>query len=44
MKFVYAVLIGCAAAVRISGEDDAWGDMLEATDKSDYIKDTPKDY
>ena len=44
MKFVYAVLLGCAAAIRTQGGDDAWGDMLEATDKSDYIGDTPKDY
>ena len=42
MKFAIAVLLGCASAVRIN--DDAWGDMLDATDKSDYISDTPSDY
>jgi len=24
--------------------DDVWGDTLEASDKSDYLKDTPADY
>ena len=48
MKFIYAALIGFitldqVVAIRTTG-DDVWGDMLEASDKSDYVKDTPKDY
>ena len=48
MKFIYLALIGLITseqvqAIRTQG-DGVWDDMLEATDKSSYVSDTPKDY
>ena len=31
-------------AIRIKGDENPWGDMMEGVDTSDYTKDAPKAY
>jgi len=33
-----------AIALKVNGDENPWGDMLEGVDSSDYSKDAPKAY